>query len=414
MQIRMPGDKSVSHRALMLAALADGTSKLTNLSRGIDVASTRRCLEQCGIPIRDEGDQVIVEGQGGVFQSPSDDLDAGNAGTTARLITGLLAGRGIEARITGDDSLSRRPMNRITDPLQQMGANIRPTLRGTLPITLLPAALDSLKYEMPIASAQVKSSLLLAGMASEGKVIITEPIPSRNHTELMLEALGVNIETSGDQIILGPGKQSVSSFEFEIPGDPSSVAFVVALALMLPDFETTFEDILLNPYRMGFIKTVQKMGADITWESKHKALGEEVGSITVRSSELQSIKISGSEIPTLIDEIPILAILASRAHGATVIRDAGELRVKESDRIKTVCENLKRMGVRVQELADGFRIWGPANLREARIRTYGDHRIAMAFAVAGRIAAGTTTLDYPESVEISFPDFFDVIKQISP
>jgi 3-phosphoshikimate 1-carboxyvinyltransferase len=409
----MPGDKSVSHRALMLAALADGTSRLTNLSRGSDVASTRRCLEQCGIPIRDEGDQVIVEGQGGVFQSPSDDLDAGNAGTTARLLTGLLAGRGIEARITGDASLSRRPMSRITDPLQQMGANLRPTLRGTLPISLLPATLNSLEYTMPVASAQVKSSLLLAGLASEGKVSITEPIPSRNHTELMLDALGIDIEISGNQIILGAGKQSIHAFELDIPGDPSSVAFAIALVLLLPDIETTFDGILLNPYRMGFIKAVQRMGASITWDSKHKALGEEVGSITVRSSELGNIKISGSEVPTLIDEIPILAILASQAQGATVIRDAGELRVKESDRIKTVCENLKRMGVRVQELDDGFRIWGPANLREARIRTYGDHRIAMAFAIAGRVAAGTTTLDYPESVEISFPGFFDVIKQIS-
>jgi 3-phosphoshikimate 1-carboxyvinyltransferase len=409
----MPGDKSVSHRALMLAALADGTSKLTNLSRGIDVASTRRCLEQCGIPIRDEGDQVIVEGQGGVFQSPSDDLDAGNAGTTARLLTGLLAGGGIEARITGDASLSRRPMSRITDPLQEMGANLRPTLRGTLPITIHPASLDSLEYTMPVASAQVKSSILLAGMASNGKVTIAEPIPSRNHTELMLEALGVNIETSGNQIILGAGKQPVHPFELDIPGDPSSVAFATALVLLLSDIEATFDDILLNPYRMGFIKAVQRMGASVTWESRYKALGEEVGSITVHSSELESIKISGPEVPTLIDEIPILAILASQAKGATVIRDAGELRVKESDRIKTVCENLKRMGVRVQELADGFRIWGPANLREARIRTYGDHRIAMAFAIAGRVAAGTTTIDHPESVEISFPGFFDVIKQIS-
>lgn len=413
MQFRMPGDKSISHRALMLAALADGTSKLTNLSRGADVASTRRCLEQCGIPIRDEGDLVIVEGQGGVFQSPTDDLDAGNAGTTARLLTGLLAGRGIEARITGDASLSRRPMSRITDPLQQMGAHLHPTLRGTPPITILPASLGSLEYTMTVASAQVKSSLLLAGMSSEGKVTITEPIPSRNHTELMLEALGIDIEVSGNQIILGSGKQPVPPFEFNIPGDPSSAAFAAALALLLPNIETTFEDVLLNPYRMGFIKAVQRMEAGITWESKYKALGEEVGSISVRSSELKGIKISGAEIPTLIDEIPILAILASQARGTTVIRDADELRVKESDRIKTVCENLKRMGVRVQELDDGFRIWGPANLRGARIRTYGDHRIAMAFAVAGRVAAGATTLDSPESVEISFPGFFEVINQIS-
>ena len=413
MQLRLPGDKSVSHRALMLAALANGTSKLTNLSRGADVTSTRRCLEQCGIPIRDKGDQVIVEGQGGVFQSPAEELDAGNAGTTARLLTGLLAGRGIEARITGDTSLSRRPMSRITDPLQQMGANLHPTLRGTLPITLHPASLDSLEYTMPVASAQVKSALLFAGMASDGTVTINEPVPSRNHTELMLSSLGVDIAFSENKIVLGPEKQSVPPFELEIPGDPSSAAFTAALAVMLPDIEVTIEKVLLNPYRIGFLKAIQRMGAGITWESTHNALGEEVGSIAVRSSKLKSIKVSGPEIPTLIDEIPILAILASQAQGATIIRDAGELRVKESDRIKTVCENLKRMGVRVQELDDGFRIWGPANLRGARIRTYGDHRIAMAFAVAGRLATGPHSIDEPDSVEISFPGFFEVIEQIS-
>jgi 3-phosphoshikimate 1-carboxyvinyltransferase len=409
----MPGDKSISHRALMLSALAEGASYLSNVSTGADVLSTRRCLEQCGIPIREEGQQIVVEGQGGVFQSPQEALNAGNSGTTARLLTGLLAGRNIHALITGDTSLTRRPMSRIVEPLQHMGAAIHLTPRGTLPLKVHPASLDKLDYILPVASAQVKSALLFAGLASEGPVHITEPAPSRNHTELMLQALKVDISVSRNRITLAPGKQRIPAFESIVPGDPSSAAFPIALAAMLPGKELTFDNLLLNPTRMGFFRAIQSMGAQINWKSKRKDVGEEVGELTIRSSSLQGIKLSGTEIPSLIDEIPILAILATQAKGATVVRDAGELRVKESDRIKAVCENLKRMGVRIQELTDGFRIWGPSTLRAATIRTYHDHRIAMAFAVAGRIAIGKTTLDDPDCVEISFPGFHEILKRVA-
>ncbi|UCD39175.1 MAG: 3-phosphoshikimate 1-carboxyvinyltransferase [Fidelibacterota bacterium] len=413
MILRMPGDKSISHRALMLAALGKGVSRLTNLSRGADVVSTRLCLEQCGIPIRDDGDTVILEGQGGVFKSPSKDLNAGNSGTTARLLAGLLAGRGIQARLIGDTSLSRRPMGRIVEPLQQMGAMIHLSPRGTLPLTLYPASLTSLDYTLPVASAQVKSALLLAALGGEGAVSITEPIPTRTHTELMLQALGAGIQVSGNRITLEAGVQDIPAFEMAIPGDPSSAAFLAALATLLPQTELTFQDLLLNPTRMGFFRVLQRMGAQITWTSKHQELGEEVGELTIRSSDLKAIHISGSEIPTMIDELPILAILATQAEGATIVRDAGELRVKESDRIKAICENLKRMGVRVQELTDGFRIWGPCTLRGATVRTQHDHRIAMAFAVAGRIAVGRTLLDDPDCVEVSFPGYHDLLGQVA-
>lgn len=412
MRISLPGDKSLSHRALMLAALGQGTSTLTNLSPGEDVAATRRCLEQCGIPIKDKGNKVLVEG-GGSFKAPEDDLDAGNSGTTARLLMGLLAGTGIQTRIVGDESLSRRPMGRIVRPLQEMGAKIHISARETLPLVLYPAELNSLDYTIPVPSAQVKSALLLAGLASEGLVTVKETILTRNHTELMLQALGVDIQMSDKSVTIGSAKQTIPKFSMVMPGDPSSAAFPAALATLLPDMEITFDGLLLNPTRLGFFRALQKMGGDVTWKTKKHVLGEEVGTLTVRSRRLNGIRISGDEIPALIDEIPILAVLASQAKGETVVRDAGELRLKESDRIKSICENLRRMGTRIQELSDGFRILGPARLRGAAITTYGDHRIAMAFAVAGRVASDKTRLDDPECVEISFPGYHKLMSQIA-
>ncbi len=412
MRLQLPGDKSVSHRALILAALADGTSRLANLSPGVDVDSTRRCLEQCGITIRTEGEKVVVEGRGGDFQTPDGDLNAGNSGTTARLLAGLLAGRGIHARLTGDASLSHRPMTRVAEPLQQMGAGVQLSPEGTLPLELRPARLRPLTYTLPMASAQVKSALLLAALTGDVPITIIEPAPTRNHTELMLQALGVDIQSLGNRITLGPRKRVIPPFDLEVPGDPSSASFPAALAILLPDTELTFDDLLLNPTRMGFFRTLQHMGARITWAGKRQALGEEAGRLTVQSATLEGIEISGAEIPALIDEIPILAVLASQAKGTTEVRDAGELRVKESDRIRAVCENLGRMGGRIEELPDGFRIQGPAPLSGAAIATYGDHRIAMAFAVAGCVAEGTTTLDNPDCVEISLPGFYDLILQV--
>jgi 3-phosphoshikimate 1-carboxyvinyltransferase len=395
-----------------LAALADGTSRLANLSPGADVDATRRCLEQCGIRVCTEGEVVIVTGRGGAFQTPDGYLDAGNSGTTARLLAGLLAGRGIQARLTGDTSLSRRPMGRVAEPLRQMGADIQLSPAGTLPLELRPARLGPLTYTLPVASAQVKSALLLAGLASEGVVNVIEPVATRNHTELMLQALGVDIQVSGDRITLESGTQVMPPFDLKVPGDPSSAAFPAALAVLLPDVELIFDNLLLNPTRMGFFRALQRMGARITWTGKRLALGEETGSLTVQSSALKGIEISGTEIPALIDELPILAVLASQAEGVTVVRDAGELRVKESDRIRASCENLGRMGGQVEELPDGFRIRGPTPLGGAAITTYGDHRIAMAFTIAGYLADGETALDDPDCVAISFPGFHDLVQRV--
>ena len=412
MRLRLPGDKSISHRAFMLAALAKGTSRLANLSPGADVAATRRCLEMCRIPITEKDREVVITGRGGAFSPPEGDLDAGNSGTTARLLAGLLAGRDIQARLTGDASLSRRPMGRVVEPLRKMGARIQLSPRETLPLTLHPARLAALDYTLPVASAQVKSALLLAGLASEGSVTIRESLPTRNHTELMLQALGVDIRVSGNRVVVGAGRQAIPPFTLEVPGDPSSAAFPTALALLLPEKELTFDDLLLNPTRTGFYRALQRMNGRITWSGQRCVLGEEVGRLTARSSSLRGVELSGADIPALIDEIPILAVLASQAKGETVVRGAGELRVKESDRIRAICENLSRMGGRVQELPDGFRIRGPTPLKGAAITTHGDHRIAMAFAVAGRIAAGTTTLDDPRCVDTSFPGYHDLIRQV--
>lgn len=412
MKISLPGDKSISHRALMLAAIANGVSELRNLSRGVDVTSTRDCLAQCGIAFTDKKGVVMVNGQGGSFSQPSDDLDAGNSGTTARLLMGLLVGRGIKARLVGDVSLSRRPMARVVEPLRQLGAQMEISARQTLPVVIGPSQLGTLDYTMPMASAQVKSALLLAGLVSEGGVRVTEPVATRNHTELMLEALGVDIKVAGHEITIGAGVQGFSSFELDIPGDLSSAAFPAALATLVPDRDVTFPGLLLNPSRLGFFRALKRMGARVDWTVEKRVLGEEVGRLRVRSSTLKGITIRGDEIPTLIDEIPILAILACSAQGETVIWDAGELRLKECDRIKAIVENLRKMGARVQELADGFRILGSSRLRGATITTHSDHRIAMAFTVAGKITREKTTIDDPDCVEISFPGYHKLISRI--
>ncbi len=411
-RVRLPGDKSISHRALILAALANGISRLTDLSPGADVVTTRRCLEQCGVTIHADGDTIIVEGNSGSLIAPNKDLDAGNSGTTARLLLGLLAGLGLPARLTGDASLSRRPMLRVTEPLQLMGADIRLSHAGTLPAKVNPAPLKPLSYALPIASAQVKSALLLAALVAGVPANIIEPTPSRNHTELLLQALGIDLQISGNKISLDADKQSIPPFDIEVPGDPSSAAFPAALAAILPGTEVTFENLLLNPTRLGFFHALDRMGAGVIWSGGRQTLGEEVGRLTIKSAPLSGIEISGDEIPLLIDELPVIAVLASQAQGITVVRDAAELRVKESDRIRAVCDNLARMGGSITELPDGFQIQGPTPLEGAEITTGGDHRIAMAFAVAGCLAEGPTTLDDPGCVAVSFPSFFDLITRV--
>ena len=405
--ITFPGDKSISHRSLMFAALANGESRISNLSTGADVQSTRKCLEACGIQIWDEGNDVIVKG--GKFSDPTNPLDCGNSGTTTRLLLGLMAGQGINATFIGDDSLSSRPMNRIFDPLSQMGL-ISKSNDGKLPITIHKSELTGIHYTSPVASAQVKSAVLLAGLGAGGKTSVTESTLSRNHTEKMLTGLGANISVNGLSTTISKSNFSLSSFKLSVPGDPSTAAFFAAAAALVPDSEIVMNRVLANPTRTGFFAALEKMGAGMECIHQWEDAGEIIGDLKIFHQPLRGIHIDQNDVPGLIDELPIIAILATQAQGKTEVSGAKELRVKECDRIHAICKNLKSMGAEIEELDDGFIINGPTNLKGATIETFHDHRIAMAFTIAGLIAEGDVVLDYPECASISYPEFYDVLE----
>ena len=409
-ELTFPGDKSISHRALMLAALADGESRLSNLSTGADVLTTQKCLEACGIEIRDEGNDVIVKG--GRFYDPKEPLDCGNSGTTARLLLGLLAGQGINASFIGDESLSSRPMNRILDPLSQMGLKSESN-NGALPITIHKSELTGIHYESPVASAQVKSAVLFAGLGAAGKTSVTESILTRDHTERMLLGLGATISTNKLTTTVLPLSFPLSNFEITIPGDPSTAAFFAAAAALVPDSEIILNYVLANPTRTGFFSALEKMGTGMDCLKQWDEAGERIGNLKIFYQPIRALSINKEDVPRLIDEIPILAILATQAEGQTVVRDAKELRIKESDRIRAICSNLKKMGADIEELDDGFIINGPTPLRAAKIETFNDHRIAMAFSIAGLIANGATILDNPDCASISYPDFYKVLEGLT-
>ncbi|MDP6628138.1 MAG: 3-phosphoshikimate 1-carboxyvinyltransferase [Candidatus Marinimicrobia bacterium] len=408
-EITFPGDKSISHRALMFAALADGDSRISNLSTGADVQSTRQCLEACGIQIHNDGDDVIVTG--GQFSDPAQPLDCGNSGTTTRLLLGLLAGQGISATLVGDDSLSSRPMNRILDPLSQMGLKSESN-DGKLPVTIHKSELNGTHYESPVASAQIKSAVTLAGLGANGQTTINEPILSRDHTERILKGLGANLITNGLASTVSPLNTPLSNFNLVVPGDPSTAAFFAAAAAIVTDSELIMNSILRNPTRIGFYNALQRMGAGMdcieTWEEA----GETIGKLKVFHQPLNGISISKNDVPGLIDELPTLAILATQANGKTEVRDAEELRVKECDRIHAICKNLKSMGANIKELDDGFIIQGPTQLQGAEIETFHDHRIAMAFTIAGLVADGNVVLDHPDCASISYPEFYDELERL--
>ncbi|MDQ7051848.1 MAG: 3-phosphoshikimate 1-carboxyvinyltransferase [candidate division KSB1 bacterium] len=409
--LSMPGDKSISHRALMLAALAEGESTILGLAPGEDVHSTRTCLEALGVPMTADNGRLIVNGVGlrGLHPAASP-LDAGNSGTTMRLLSGILAGQPFRSQIDGDGSLRRRPMRRIIKPLQRMGAGIEAHDGGFAPLTIFGGRLRGMQHELPVASAQVKSCLLLAGLFADGPTTVIEPVQSRNHTEIMLRHMGVPVEVDGRRITVLPSALQAS--DFEIPGDLSSAAFFIAAALLVPKARLKLLNLGVNPTRAYFLQKLKEMGAVLHWHNHRDLHGEAVADLEVESSELTGAEIRGSEIPLLIDEIPILAVLATQANGETVIRDAAELRVKESDRLRAVAINLSRMGARVEELKDGLRIQGPAALRGAVVDSHGDHRIVMAFAVAGLIAAGETIIENIAAADISFPGFFERLASV--
>jgi len=403
------GDKSISHRALMLAALCNGESCISNLSTGTDVQSTRKCLEACGIEIREDGHDVIVKG--GTFSDPSEPLNCGNSGTTTRLLLGLLAGQGINAKFVGDDSLSSRPMNRILDPLSQMGLKSESNA-GKLPITIYKSDLSGIQYKSPVASAQVKSAVILAGLGASGKTFVTEPTLSRNHTEKMLAGLGADISVNELTTTISKLISPLSPFELSVPGDPSTAAFFAAAAVLVPNSEIILNRVLANPTRTGFFAALEKMGAGMECLKQWNETGERSGNLRIYHQPLRAILIDGKDVPRLIDEIPILAILATQSEGITKVRGAAELRVKECDRIHAICVNLDRMGVEIKEKDDGFVLKGPIKLKGAKIKTFDDHRIAMAFTIAGLIADGPVILDNPNCVKISFPEFSEYLNKV--
>ena len=399
--INLPGDKSISHRALMLASLTDSECVIHNISTGEDVETTRNCLSQCGITSRKEGTTIHIEG--GPFKTPSKALDCGNSGTSVRLLAGLLAGRGIVALFEGDESLSKRPMKRIIDPLRDLGVEINSN-NNCLPLKINPQTLIGITYIPPVASAQVKSSILLAGLGAEGETVVREDIKTRDHTEVMLMELGAQIAVT-EKIVVQRLQNPLITFKITVPGDPSSAAFFGAAAAMLPNSDITINNILANPTRIGFFSILEKMGAGFEMKNMHKECGEWVGDIHIFNQQLNGIDITEAMVPAIIDELPIIAVLASQADSPTTVSGAQELRVKESDRINAICLNLSNMGCEVIERQDGFIINPGNSLHNTNIKTFGDHRIAMAFTIAGLLTPERNILDDENCINISFPEF---------
>lgn len=401
-----PRDKSISHRAAIFAALADGTSEISGFLEAEDCLSTLKCLRGLGVEI--EGPQkgkVKVYGHGPEgLKEPEDVLDAGNSGTTMRFLLGVLAAQPFYAVITGDRSLRRRPMARVAEPLRQMGAQIWGREGGNLaPLSIKGGNLRPIEYTLPVASAQVKSALLLAGLHAEGQTIVREPVPARDHTERMLEYCGVKIKKEDREITIY-GRQRIEPFKIHIPGDFSAAAFFLVAACIHPQAEVVIRNVGLNPTRTGLLTVLQDMGAEIEVTREGLSAGEPYGVIRARSSSLKGTKIGGALIPRLIDEIPVLAVAAAVAKGSTVIRDAAELKVKESDRITTLAVELRKMGAKIETLPDGMVLEG-GNLKGAVVDSHGDHRLAMALAVAGLIAEGETVIRGAECMSISYPGF---------
>lgn len=407
-EVTIPGDKSISHRAVMFGALADGTTEVTNFLQGADCLSTIDCFRRLGISIENTPERILIHGKGlhGLQSSPSV-LDAGNSGTTTRLISGILAGQNFETTLTGDASIQSRPMKRIMDPLSQMGAKIS-SIRGNdcAPLRIEGAALHGIHYHSKFASAQVKSCILLAGLYADGPTSVTEPSVSRNHTELMLRGFGADVSCQGNTASILPDPQLFGQ-KIEVPGDISSAAYFIAAGLLVPGSEILVKNVGINPTRDGIIKVCRSMGADLTLLNLRENGGEPVADILVRHSSLKAVTIEGEIIPTLIDELPIIAVMACFAKGTTVIRDAAELKVKESDRIAVMAENLSRMGAFVTATEDGMIIEGGHPLHGAAVDSHLDHRIAMSFAVAALAAEGETTIEGADCVKISYPSFYE-------
>ncbi|MGA0920719.1 MAG: 3-phosphoshikimate 1-carboxyvinyltransferase [Gemmatimonadaceae bacterium] len=408
----LPGDKSISHRALILGAVSTGPARIRGLLRSADVTSTADVLTALGVAVPPlDAREVVITGVGlHGLRAPRADLDCGNSGTTARLMAGLLAGAGLPARLIGDASLSARPMRRVAEPLGAMGADITPSPSGGLPMTLSASRLHALVWRSEVPSAQVKSALLLAGVMAGVRVAVDEPIATRDHTERMLRAAGVDVHREGTAVMLEPTDR-IAIDAVEIPGDCSSAAFLLGLALLGGSPPLALQDVGVNPGRIGAIEALRRMGASIRFEAERTSGEEPVATLVAEPSALRGITIGGAEIPALIDELPLLACVAARAEGETVVAGAGELRVKESDRIRAVVENLRAVGAEAEELPDGFVVRGSDRPLRGPVRTHGDHRIAMAFGVLGALTGNAITLDDPSCVAVSWPTFWDTLSE---
>jgi len=408
--VTVPGDKSISHRSIMFASLAEGVSEITNFLEGADCLSTIDCFRKLGVNIRTEpgSGRITVCGKGlHGLSAPASTLDTGNSGTTTRLISGILAPLPFTTRLTGDDSIRRRPMKRIIEPLTQMGAHIvSENDNGCAPLLIHGRALHGIHYTTKVASAQVKSAILLAGLYAEGITKVTEPYVSRNHSEIMLRLFGADIRTEDTTAILTPGSP-LTARKIHVPGDISSAAYFIAAAAIVPDSEILIRNVGINPTRDGILKAARAMSADIRVENMHTENGEASADLIVRSSTLHGTQIGGGLIPTLIDELPVIAVMAAFAEGTTVIKDAAELKVKESNRIDVMAENLKAMGCDIEATDDGMIIHGGRPLHGACIHSHKDHRIAMSFAVASLMAQGETEIPDGECVNISYPGFYE-------
>ncbi|MCR5775286.1 MAG: 3-phosphoshikimate 1-carboxyvinyltransferase [Lachnospiraceae bacterium] len=410
-RIKVPGDKSISHRSVMLGAIASGVTRVSGFLNGADCISTINCFRAMGVDIEfDGGTGVKIHGAGlHGLKAPDKVLDCGNSGTTTRIMSGLLTGQDFKSTVTGDASIRKRPMKRIMTPLKEMGADIiSADGNDCAPLIISPSKLHGIEYRSPVASAQVKSSILMAALYAEGQTVITEPALSRDHTELMLSAMGADITTNKTSVTIKPGNVLYPQ-DITVPGDISSAAYFIGAALIVPDSDIVIENVGINPTRAGIIKVFRDMGGDIELTGERKSAGEMVADVRVKTSKLHGIEISGDIIPTLIDELPLIAVAAALSEGTTTIKDAAELKVKESDRIRLVTENLTAMGADIEARDDGFIIngrVGTSGLHGTVIEDSLDHRIAMSFSVAGLAAEGVTVISHPECVSISYPEFY--------
>lgn len=413
--VELIGDKSISHRAIMFSSIAKGTTRIKNFLMGQDCLSTIDCFRKMGVNIDINDKEVIVKGVGlRGLKKPNEILNVGNSGTTIRLMMGILAGNEFESTVIGDESIGRRPMKRVTDPLRLMGCNIKGNDDANFtPITIYGGNLNGIEYKMPVASAQVKSSIILASLYADSSSTIIEKSKSRNHTEIMLKSFGADIKSNGLKIDVQPVRELFSGENINVAGDISSAAFIIAAASIVEGSEVLIKNVGLNETRTGIIDVLEAMNGNFEIIDKRVESGEVVGDLIVRySDKLIGTTIDSNLIPRLIDEIPVIAILATQANGTTVIKDAKELKVKESNRIKAVVDNLKNMGAEIEELEDGMVIKGKTKLKGANIKTFNDHRIAMAFSVASLISEGKLNLDNTACIDISFPGYFDLINNL--